>query len=403
MVRKIIWICFIVLLFLVFPIFSFSDDRVAIWVELEGEHKPFHTAKEFNHYKKFIDGSPYTDIICQVYRRGRSLFPSRYADDTLYQNAKKEGFDPLEYTIKKAHSQNKKVHAWINLLRVLDNKDAPILKTLGERAILEDSLGHNLSDYEDGKPPLTKCANCKIGTPGIWLEPNNKEVVKYLKFIVLELILNYPELDGVHFDMARSPITYPKYAVEKNIYGLGYSMEAVRDYYVELIKKGETNIVKKRYPSGSKWRKFRQSQVTNLVRDLSSLIHKVSPHMEVSVAVIPNYTLAKNKAYQDWKLWLKEGIVDKAFLMIYTKGVASFKKRMDASLGDGFYSSKLYMGIGAWLLLNKQQNFKDQVRLSMNSKASGVALFSYSNLRNKKGKKLIKILKSYLKEKKEKR
>ncbi len=224
--------------------------RIGLWVEAEGQKQPFNSAKNFNHYQKFINNPYITDIFCQVYRGGRSWYTSEIADDTPYQQAKAEGFDPLEDTIKLAHERGQKVHAWVNLLRIANNKNAPIVKDIGRDAVLVDSFGVSLLDYVKGSPKSKRCPSCKIGTPGIWLEVANPNVREYLKDVVRELLLNYPQLDGLHFDMVRSPITSPQFVTKGFPYGVGYSKEVVDAFYANLSESEQKKQKQQRFPFG---------------------------------------------------------------------------------------------------------------------------------------------------------
>ena len=45
----------------------------------------------------------------------------------------KKGIDPLRGAIDAAHGRGQKLHAWVNVLRLTDNRSAPMLKVVGKR------------------------------------------------------------------------------------------------------------------------------------------------------------------------------------------------------------------------------------------------------------------------------
>ena len=112
-----------------------SSLQFGLWIEAEGQNKPFESLENFRSYLEYLDLDQFTDLYCQVYRGGRSWFPSMVADDKPYRDAYKQGFDPLRETIDKAHAKGQKVHAWLNMLRVAHNTKAPILQVIGRKAV----------------------------------------------------------------------------------------------------------------------------------------------------------------------------------------------------------------------------------------------------------------------------
>ncbi len=70
--------------------------RVGIWVEAENKNKPFISAKNYDELLRFLDSGAFSDVFVQVYRGGRSWYPSVLADDTPFRVAQQEGVSPLK-------------------------------------------------------------------------------------------------------------------------------------------------------------------------------------------------------------------------------------------------------------------------------------------------------------------
>ena len=199
----------IVAIFLVFLLVNqaFSEPRIGLWVESEGNYQPYTNQKGFNHLKDLAREEIFTDLYCQVYRNGRSWFPSMLADDSPYREALKAGLDPLKDSIELAKSRGQKVHAWFNVMRIISNRRAPLFKVLGKDVTLHDNHNQSFFDYSlKGKAPRIGSREYSVGTPGIWLEPSSKKLRHYLVEQIREVLIAYPELDGIHLDMIRQPI-----------------------------------------------------------------------------------------------------------------------------------------------------------------------------------------------------
>ena len=53
-----------------------ADPSLGLWIESEGTNQPFLSDSSFSSLKSFVEEGDYSDLYCQVYRNGRSWFPS---------------------------------------------------------------------------------------------------------------------------------------------------------------------------------------------------------------------------------------------------------------------------------------------------------------------------------------
>ncbi len=358
-----------------------ASPRLGLWIEAEGTNRPFTDERSFKKLTDFITNTAkFTDLYCQVYRGGRSWFPSMVADASPYFEAKKGSLDPLRETIDFAHAHNRKIHAWVNVLRLAQDGNVPLLRVVGKEAALTDSEGHSLLFYdEEGKPPNdSRSEGSKLDTPGIWLDPSSPKVRGYILETIRDLITFYPDLDGVHLDMIRYPFSVSAGEGGKKV-SYGHSTESVARFL--QIYPHHTSA------QGEQWNNWRRSQLTLLVAEIHDLLRETAPHMELSVAGLASVERAYQSAFQDWAGWLRGGLVDTVLPMNYTADTKYSREIAQRAIAQRSSGSVL-MGLGAWLLIDHPSGLIDQVRGALDSGANGVVLFSYSNLESRSGREV---------------
>ena len=368
-----------------------GDKRFGLWVEAEGVNQPFLNKENFNQYLSFIEQWPFTDVYCQVYRGGRSWFPSMVADDEPFRLAKQQGFDPLGDTIRAARKRGQKVHAWVNMLRLFQNPDAPMIKVIGaERTVQFDNFGNSVLKYDEkGNPPGANMG-FSLGTHGIWVDPSEPAVRHYIKETIRDLVYRYPDLSGVHMDMVRFPTAIRTNFKKRLSMGpeYGFSDNSIRHFYRTSGRAAPDVIdekLRKQLSRSQAWAAWRRAQVTLLVFEVRELLSQIAPNMEVSAAVFADQKRARDGAFQDWPTWMKYHLLDTVVPMNYTKRRKLFT-RLSKEASEIALRPQLLMGIGAWLLKSKPEEFVRQGEIAISSKSGGVVLFSYSNLFSPQGR-----------------
>ncbi len=378
---------------LINPAFGDAEPRFGLWVEAEGTNASFDSEKDVRTLLDYTAELPISDLYCQVYRNGRSWFPSMMADDAPYRNALKNGVDPLDKIISEAHARGQKVHAWFNVLRIISNKDAPLIKTIGPEAVLKDSAGNSLLSYNQrGVGPGRLGKYFQLGTQGYWLESGSARVRQYIVETIRDLVIAYPNIDGVHLDMVRFPISMR----QKGKSGggkrpsFGFSEESLgRFFEFTGREKPEMtpNMIEKLRHSKS-WKTWKRAQVTLLVFQIKEMLNQVAPHLELSAAVVASPHRSYNEAYQDWGEWVRGGLLQTVLPMSYTtdtKLVREYSAHARNVAKDG----QVIIGLGAWLMKRNTPLLVQQGKTVMQQKADGVTLFSYSNLYGTAGKKTV--------------
>ncbi|MFN8392600.1 MAG: family 10 glycosylhydrolase [Bdellovibrionota bacterium] len=360
--------------------------KVGIWVEAEGKNRPFRSKDEFDSFREFIREQPFTDFYCQVFREGRAWFQTEEADTSPFELAQSFGVDPLRETIQVAHAQGKRVHAWINVLRVDRVSGQTAIQNLGPDAVLTDNFGNSMLTYNDsGAPVQHSLSGHRIDTPGIWLDPSSSKVRAYIVRVVEQLIDRYPDLDGIHLDMIRFPfsvggggLSYP--------YGIAAS-EEFQKIYGRLPPKptegGGDSVLRRN------WDDWRRAQITRLVFDIKQTMNAKRPTMELSAAVLAFPDRAFRSAFQDWQTWLRGAALDYAVPMNYTRDLGVFRNNARFAVGSRQHS-RVQIGIGAWLMSGEPELFNAQLDLARKEGADGVVLFSYSNLFSARGREFLR-------------
>ncbi len=350
-----------------------AKTRRGLWVLAEGSHRTLDEPARIDALVANAQRLGVTDLFVQVYRGGRSWFPSAQADDTPWQEIKaRSGADPLKRLIDSAHAADLRVHAWFNCLSLAQNADAPMLAAVGRDAVLADRHGRNLLAYPAHDVPQPDRAHTQLGTPGIWLDPADPAVPAYLEATLSDLIAAAPGFDGLHLDFIRYPLALPITPGSRFI-GLdfGYGPAAKRGYEAANGK----------FKRGDRWDQFRRDAVSAIVGRLKA---RIPEDWEQSAAVIAYADRAYLSALQDWRAWLDDGSLDFAVAMSYTRDDALFRYQT-RSLRGGVGGERVWLGLGTWLFLKEPVRMNRQIELAEQVAPAGVVLFSYDAIADAEG------------------
>lgn len=170
------------------------------------------------------------------------------------------GFDPLAVLTGLAHDRGLRLEAWLNPYRVRLNASYPA----GELA--------------DNNPALLHPEWAKQAQEGIYFDPSNPEVQRYIVQGVEEILRNYP-VDGIHFDDYFYPTTDPAFdAAEYAAAGGGLGLDD-----------------------------WRRENVNALVRACYDAIKAVRPAAVFGISPQGNPDNNYNGQYSDVGLWMREG------------------------------------------------------------------------------------------------
>lgn len=224
-------------------------------------------------------------ILLQTRVRASTIYPSAIEpwDVALTGNYGGDpGYDPLAFAISEAHRRGMELHAWVVTIPCFK---VAIAKKMGQRSILRKHP-ELLRKHQDM----------------YYLDPGLPGTADYLVEICHEIVSHY-DIDGLHFDYIR----YPEQAASFN-----------------------DATTYKRYGSGSNKASWRRDNITRIVRRIYEDVKRVKPWVVVSsspvgkYADLPRYSArgwnARDAVHQDAEGWLRDGIHDMLFPMMYFDG-----------------------------------------------------------------------------------
>jgi len=326
-----------------------------IFVTVLQEPQVLSSRREILRLIEFAEKTHTNTLFVQIYRANRAWFPSRVADSRPYEECLKSvSEDSFALLIKEAHKKGIKVHAWINLLSLSNNKDAKILKKYGPQVLTRNlKKKKTIEDYKIDKQ--------------YFLEPGDLRVRSELLALVEEILKNYPELDGLQFDYIRYPDRNPAYGYTK------MNMERFRQATgVKVIKKDSIA-----------WQNWKRAQVTELLSQLVERARKLRPDIQVSATGCSPYIRAYYEAFQDWPSWLKTGLVDFVTVMTYSDKIFEFEKHANEAKEKTADAGKINLTIGAYKLKNSPDKFAQELSFCEKSGSLSCVILGYGDLLQK--------------------
>ena len=224
--------------------------------------------------------SPFSDSVYES-----KLFPYSYT--LTGTEGKIPGFDYLDYFIKKAHTKDIKIYAWINPYRISFSKDI--------NGISENNPARRLFET----------SSVGIDKNGIYYNPASEIVKSLIVRQVEEIIKNY-KVDGIHFD---------------DYFYINYDIDKLE--YKSYIENGGSLSISE----------FRLSETNDLIKRVYQVIKKKNPKIVFSIA--PDGNISNNYEYHfaDVKTWLKNSeYIDMIMPQIYygfENEYSPFKKVLD--------------------------------------------------------------------------
>jgi uncharacterized lipoprotein YddW (UPF0748 family) len=345
------------------------ESRLGLWVLAQGSHRTLERADGVPRLIEDATRMGVTDLFVQVYREGRSWYPSPSGDSAPHERMVADGGADRLYTLATdAHARGMRVHAWWNALALHSNRDAPLLRRVGREGVLVDRAGRNLLDYPDFDVPEPDRRAYRLGTPGIWLDPAEPAVAAALLDEVRALVAAAPWLDGLHLDFIRYPMALPLVP--------GSRFEGLDFGYGERARARFERERGRGFERGEAWDDFRRGCVTELVQRLGA---ELPTGWERSAAVIAYADRAYLSALQDWRSWLENGSLDFAVAMAYSTD-DRLLRQMVHGLRGGIGGGRVWMGLGAWLFARAPERIERQLEIAREVAPAGVALFSYDGL-----------------------
>ena len=282
-------------------------------------------------------------VLLQTRVRGDVIYPSDiepFSHVLTGVEGKNPGYDPLAFAIEECHKRNMQLHAWIVTM----------------------PLGKDVHIARQGKMALSRkkrdlCTHYR----GAWyMEPGNPKTKDYLVEIVKEIVEKY-DVDGIHLDYIRYPdrtAGYPDASLHKK-HGKGHSLAA-----------------------------WRRDNITRIAREVYESVKSVKPWVRVSCAPLGKYDNltrynslgwdARNAVFQEAQNWMRDGIMDILFPMLYFNGNNFYPFVRDWQ--ENSYGRHVVPGIGIYRLVPEYGGWpvveiKRQMETSRTAGTAGTAMF----------------------------
>ena len=274
-----------------------------------------------------------TDILDKLQKAGVNLvlMQSRVRASTIYksdiepwdqnitgQPGKYPGYDPLQFAIEQCHARGMQIHSWVVTLPI------------------GPWNSYAAQQLRKKHPNILK----KIGSDG-YIDPENPETAPYIASICAEIVRKY-DVDGIHLDYIRYP----------DAWKMPSNRARCREY------------------------------ITKIVRAINTAIKQEKPWVMLSCSPVGKHDdlsrfssrgwNARTAVAQDAQQWMKEGLMDAEFPMIYFRGdnfypfALDWKENTNGRImapGLGIYF--MHPSEGKWKLIDvqRQMNYLRQIGL----------------------------------------
>lgn len=259
-------------------------------------------------------------VLLQTRVRGTVIYPSAIEpwDGCLTGvSGKNPGYDPLAFAIEECHKRGMELHAW--LVTIPCFKTGAASKT-GKRSVLK-----------------THPSLCVRHNDSWYLNPGMPGTTDYLTSICREIARNY-DVDGIHFDYIRYP---------------------------ENASTFKDHTTYKKYGKGQSKANWRRNNITHCVRSMYTAIKGIKPWIKVSSSPIGKHSdLARyssynwnaySAVYQEAQEWLREGIQDMLFPMMYFRDNHFYPFAIDWK--ENAHNRPVVPGLGIYFLSPQEKDW----------------------------------------------
>lgn len=267
-----------------------------------------------------LKAANFNTVLLQTRLRGDLIYPSSietFAESLTGNTGRNPGYDPLAFAIEECHKRGMELHAWLVTIPAGNTRQ---VKLLGKNSVVRKNR-----------------KICKLYRGNWYLDPGNPETKEYLSHIVKEITARY-DIDGIHFDYIRYP-------------------EGAENF-------PDTDSFRK-YGRGKNLKQWRRDNITDIVRRLYTDIKALKPWVKVSSSPIGKYRdtnrytsrgwNAYDVVHQDAQKWLKEGIHDALFPMMYFQGNNFYPFALDWK--ENCSNRWVIPGLGIYFLSPDEQNW----------------------------------------------
>ena len=262
----------------------------------------------------------FNTVMLQTRLRGDLIYPSAFEtfpEALTGKTGRNPGYDPLAFAIEECHKRGMELHAWIVTIPVGNHRQ---IKLLDKYSVVRKNR-----------------KICKQYQGSWYLDPGHPGTADYLAGIVREIVSRY-DVDGVHFDYIRYP---------------------------ENARRFPDKDTHRKYGKGKDLKQWRRENITAIARRLHAEVKQLKPWVKVSSSPVGKFKdtnrysslgwNAYETVYQDAQGWLKEGIHDALFPMMYFKENHFYPFALDWKEND--HGRWVVPGLGIYFLSPSEQDW----------------------------------------------
>lgn len=256
-------------------------------------------------------------VLLQTRIRGTVIYPSAMEPWDMCMAGsigRSPGYDPLAMAVDECHRRGMQLHAWVVAL--------PYCKTT------------QLKQYKSKNKALPNIINHE-GTS--YFDPSDVKTSECLSKICCEIASKY-DIDGISLDYIRYP---------------------------ENVKKLNDKTAYRRYSRGMSLADWRRDNITRIVSRIYTDVKAIKPWIRVTSSPVGKSSdlsryrsggwNARDAVFQDVQGWMRDGIHDGIFPMMYFRGNQFYPFALDWN--ERSYGCDIAPGLGIYLLSPKEKDW----------------------------------------------
>jgi uncharacterized lipoprotein YddW (UPF0748 family) len=329
----------------------------------------------------------FNTLLVQVRGRGDAYYNSRIEPRATELEDDPDNFDPLALTLRLAHEQGLRVHAWFNVdlvssATLLPRSRSHIVTRHPEWLMVPRAAANKLAAMPADLPAYvgeiarwTRSQSEQV--EGLYLSPVTAASRQYTASVAADLASQYA-IDGIHLDYIRYPgdqFDYSATALAEFRAETAPFLAAAEKQRLDKLAKTSATAWADALPD--EWSRFRRNRLTTLVAGIRTAVRTARPNLMISAAVIPDADEARANRLQDWREWAHAGLLDTLCPMIYTTDADAFRASVDRVKSDAGPAA-VWAGIGAYRLTPART--AENLRIVRRAGVAGALLFSYDSL-----------------------
>lgn len=242
-------------------------------------------------------------VLLQAVVRATAIYPSDILPWDACMTGRfngNPGYDPLAFAISECHKRGMEIQAWIVTMPV-GRSQSPAVARLKRK-------GYKMMQFDGNS----------------YLDPSDSRTVRLITSVAREITTRY-DIDGIHLDYIRYP---------------------------EMM----------RPPKNSRIAQWRRDKITAIVRSLHDTVKAIKPWVKISCSPIGKYSdltrysshnwNARDRVSQDAQLWVRRGLMDQLYPMIYFRGDNYYP--FAADWAENRYGKAVAAGLGTYFLNQKE-------------------------------------------------